>query len=226
MDKKLVSVIIPTLKEQDYIELLLISIRHQTYKPIEIVISDSSAIGDQIATELIAMKYGARMVTARQLNVAAGRNKGAEAARGEILIFCDADCVMAPDFVERMMVLLENGARLAHGVDYFHNDNIRNTIHSAWMMVKPRLHTTGRGIAISKSDFWEIGGYDVKQDPMKGYREDLDLGQRVELHFGKGSVQMDRFAIVAEAARRPWWRCIGGAVWKERGWRKGTSING
>lgn len=101
-------------------------------------------------------------------------------------------------------------------------------------MVKPRLHTTGRGIAISKADFEAVGGYDEgmgPQDPQDSetmyterskQREDLDFGRRVEAMFGTGAVHLDRGAIVGEAKRRPVKPSLD--VWTERGWRRGTAI--
>lgn len=211
-----VSVIIPTLQEEDWIEPLLISIRNQTYQPIELIISDSSPADSKQATAEIASHYGAIMISSPQNTIAAGRNRGAEAATGEILIFCDADCVMSHDFVERMVALLEEGAVLAHGVDCIYDNSFVNTFWSFWRAFKQTSHTTGRGVAMRADDFFEIGGYVEECDPMLGCMEDILLGRMVIEHFGGGAVRLDRAAMVATSARRP------RGVWRERGWRDGV----
>jgi len=214
-----VSVIIPTLQEEDWIEPLLISIRNQTYQPIEIIISDSSPADSKQATAEIANHYGAIMISSPRNTIAAGRNRGAEVATGEILIFCDADCVMAPDFVERMVAVLEEGAVLAHGVDCIYDNSFRNTFWTFWRVVKQTSHTTGRGVAMRADDFFKIGGYVEECDPVQGCMEDILLGRMVIEHFGGGAVRLDRAAMVATSARRP----LGtGRVWQERGWRNGV----
>ncbi|MBA7680515.1 hypothetical protein ES703_88832 [subsurface metagenome] len=218
----LVSIVIPTLQEEDWIEPLLTSIRNQTYEPIEIVISDSSLPDPKRLTREIAEQYDARMVDSPNLNVSAGRNRGAEAATGEILLFCDADCIFAHDFTEKLVSLLENGAVLAHGSDCFYDNAISNTLHSPWRWLKFPSHTTGRGVAIRATDFFSIGGYDEGCDPTLGCREDLDLGRRVMEHFGRDSVRIDRGALVATSARRPASFWSGRVPWPERGYRNGV----
>ena len=220
---QLVSVIIPTLEEQDYIEKLLISIRNQTYEPIEIVVSDSSSWESQMATREIAMKYRACLVSAPKKNVSYGRNQGAKEATGNILVFVDADCILAQDFIERLVRRLDKGAKLAHGSDCFYNDDLRNMGKGIWAAFKPVAHTTGRGIAIRQEDFWAIGGYDEACDPMTGCREDLRLGQQVLHRWGEGAISLDKGAIVVEASRRPG-SAPGEGVWPERGWRKGQPL--
>lgn len=208
----LVSLIVPTLDEQDYLPLLLASIQNQTYKPIEVIVADSSTD----STPEIARAFGATVVRVEELNVSLARNMGAAAAEGDILIFCDADCIMAPDYVERMARLLQDGAVLGHGSDCVYDSEFNNLLIAPWKWLKPALWTTGRGVAIKRVDFSHAGGYDVECDPTKGCREDLALGEAVLRTFGLGSVVRDRDALVATSGRRP---IRLGGVWRERGWR-------
>lgn len=219
-----VSMVIPTLREEDYIEDILISIRNQTYTPVEIVISDSSPEEYKEPLLEIASMYGAKVVDTPKKNVSYGRNVGAAAASGEILIFCDADCILCHYFIEKLVGHLMEGAVLAHGVDtYCEASVLPITVRGVWSATKPSWYTTGRGIAIRAGDFWEIGGYDESCDPMEGCREDKDLGRRVIINYGKGSIVLDRGAVVAEAFRRPL-SLDPRSLWPERGWRKGEVI--
>ncbi len=85
MDKKRISVIIPTLNEQECIGGLIQSLLRE--HDVEIIISDGNS---QDQTEQICRQYPVRFIKA-----ATGRgaqlNAGAEAAQGNILFFLHAD---------------------------------------------------------------------------------------------------------------------------------------
>ena len=211
----LVSVIIPALNEEKCLPALLASIKNQTYEPIEIVVADSSTD----STPEIARQAGATVIDVKELNISLARNMGAAAASGDILLFCDADCVMAHDFVEKLVASLNDGAILSHGSHFVYDNKFHNILTGAWQHLKPIMWTTGRGVAIRRENFWAVGGYDVTCDPMQDCREDLTLGVDVENLFGPGSVRLDRSAVVATTARRP---LSGGGVWEERGYRNGV----
>lgn len=214
----LVSVVIPALEEQDYLGLLLESIAHQTYWPIEVLIADSSPPEAKRATEEIAAAYGAQVVDVPKLGVSIARNKGAEATTGRVLMFCDADCILAHDFTELLVRELGRGAILAHGVECIYDNFPIAMAWTPWQLFKPTGYTAGRGIAMRREHFLEVGGFDEDCDPMKGYREDLDLGQRVLARFGPESVGLVRKALIGTSARRE--EVYGfGKLWSSRGVR-------
>jgi len=205
-----VSVIIPTLNEEDFLPGLIKSIRAQSYRPIEIVVADSSSD----STPDIARAAGATVTRVEELNIARARNEGARVARGEVLLFCDSDCVMSSDYVERMVRVLDGGARLAHGVEVNMDGSlVRNAFAGPWAAVKPVWWTTGRGVAVRAADFWAVGGYDEDCFPTEGCREDLRFGRKISDRFGDGALQLDRGARLATYIRRGWEP--GGIVWEE-----------
>jgi glycosyltransferase involved in cell wall biosynthesis len=82
----MLSIIIPTFQEEKYIGRLLESIKQQTLQPEEIIIADNHSTDK---TREIAKEYGCKIVDGG--NPAEGRNAGAKAAKGNFLLFLDAD---------------------------------------------------------------------------------------------------------------------------------------
>lgn len=93
----MISVIIPTLNEGDYLEKTLRALKDQTYQDFEIIVSDSNSNDN---TQEVAKKYGAKLVLSERLGPAVGRNRGAAIAKGEILLLLDADTVPSKRMLE------------------------------------------------------------------------------------------------------------------------------
>ena len=90
----LLSIIIPTLNEEDNLQNLLNSIKKQNFSDYEIIVSDNNS---QDKTRLIAKKYGCKIVKGGLPPRA--RNNGALAARGKYLLFLDADVILDKNFL-------------------------------------------------------------------------------------------------------------------------------
>ena len=93
-----VSVVIPTFNEAERLPMLLDHLEAQTRLPDEIIVADACSMD---ATREIATGRGARVVTGGRPGV--GRNAGAAAATGDLLLFMDADAEPAPEFLERAL---------------------------------------------------------------------------------------------------------------------------
>jgi len=94
----MLSIIIPTLNEESFLPRLLRSIRSQDFKDYEIVVADNSS---RDRTRAIARAHGARVVPGGIPAVA--RNRGAEASRGDLLMFLDADSVLPDGFLAKIV---------------------------------------------------------------------------------------------------------------------------
>jgi len=94
----MLSIIIPTLNEEDYLPRLLASIAMQKFSDYEIIIADA---GSTDATLEIAKKYTS-IVTKGGLPGRA-RNNGAKVAKGELFFFLDADTVLSEDFLQKSL---------------------------------------------------------------------------------------------------------------------------
>jgi glycosyltransferase involved in cell wall biosynthesis len=98
-----VSVIIPLYRSGRTLPGCLRALASQTCTDFEIVLVDSSpdASAGHLATELLPR---ARYVhVSRRLNSQSARNRGAELARGHILVFTDPDIYPPPDWLRQML---------------------------------------------------------------------------------------------------------------------------
>lgn len=219
---RLVTVVIPALQEEGYLPKLLSSINHQSYSPIEVVVVDGSPVESYLRTEEICRSYGARIFHRPDLNLPGARNEGARQARGEILVFSDADNILDRYCVEHLVRGLLHGYQLTHPVEGIYDDGLYGiwvTIFRDWLK---QNNWTTRCVAIWRDAFFAVGGYDESCDPTKGWcREDLKLGQDVISHFGEGSVRLVRDAFIATSMRRERaFGAVGG--WVARGVRNGV----
>ena len=93
----MLTIVIPTKNEALYLPKLLDSIKSQTLQPRECVVADASSTD---GTAMIARQAGCRVVEGGMPG--AGRNRGAESATSDLLLFLDADVILQdPRFLER-----------------------------------------------------------------------------------------------------------------------------
>lgn len=90
----MLSIIIPTYNEEKYLPKLLNSIIRQRIKT-EIIVADNNSTDN---TRRIAEKYRCQVVKGGL--PAKGRNNGAKTAKGDILLFLDADLVLSKHFLK------------------------------------------------------------------------------------------------------------------------------
>lgn len=88
-----ISVIIPAHNEEQYITKTLLALKLQTQPPYEIIVV-ANACTDRTAQR--ARAYTKNVLVTRRKGISAALNKGARHARGEILVFLDADTTLAP----------------------------------------------------------------------------------------------------------------------------------
>lgn len=173
---QLVSVIITTKNEESVIRMLIKSIKNQTYKYKEIILVDNNS-NDQ--TVNIAKKMGIKVYTCGPER-SAQRNFGAKKAKGDYLLFLDADMELTPNVLKKC-------------VDVCYADkNIGSVIipeksipHTFWGKVKAfeRSFYNESGDEITdaarffkKDAFERAGGYD---ETITG-PEDWDLSESIE----------------------------------------------
>ena len=92
------SIIIPTYNEEEYLPVLLKSIKSQSFDDYEVIVADANSTDK---TREIAKDYGCIVVDGGLPGV--GRNKGAEVAKGDYLLFLDSDLMLTDDYLRDVL---------------------------------------------------------------------------------------------------------------------------
>lgn len=106
----LVTIAIPTYNGAAYLEEALQSIEHQTYSPIEVVVSDdmSSDATLRIVRDFFATRdFEVTIESHLPQGIGANWNNCVKLAKGKYLKFLFQDDVLKPDCVEKMVALAE-----------------------------------------------------------------------------------------------------------------------
>ncbi len=117
----LVSVVVPAYNSCDTLGGTLTSVLTQTYPRVELIVVDDGSTDE---TPALLAAYGARLRHTRQENagLSATRNAGARLATGDLVAFVDADDMLLPQYLERLVTLWQRaggGRRAAASNAYF-----------------------------------------------------------------------------------------------------------
>jgi glycosyltransferase involved in cell wall biosynthesis len=85
----MLSIVIPTYNEEDYLPILLSSLQSQSFTDYEVIVADNDSTDD---TKSIAVSFGADVVSGGMPGK--GRNIGATNSNGELILFLDADVIL------------------------------------------------------------------------------------------------------------------------------------
>lgn len=157
-----VSIVIPTLNEEELLPNLLEDVQHQTLNDYEVIVADA---GSHDRTLDVAKKYDATIVQGGL--PAVGRNNGANVATGEFLFFLDADVRIPDTFLEHAYNEIEERyLDLAtcefiplseHSIDPFLHDFV-NFYIKLNQFFDP--HAPGFCLLVSRRLWHRIGGFD------------------------------------------------------------------
>lgn len=101
-----VSIVIPAYNEEKYIEDCVRSIQKQEVKFLyEIIVVDNASVDN---TGAIAKELGARVVKEEQRGLAYARQAGLDAAKGELLVYLDADTRLTSGWLKRMVEYMDS----------------------------------------------------------------------------------------------------------------------
>jgi glycosyltransferase involved in cell wall biosynthesis len=197
-DDPLVTVVIPAHNAALTLGRALRSALAQRYRPLEILVIDDGSRDD---TAAIAENFGAPEIRVirlpRNRGVSAARNAGAEAARGELVAFLDADDEWLPERLARQiplmmadpqLVFVACGAVLVSRsgavLGPLYDGKIPRAGARAWVDLLGRNTVQTSTVLVRRSELLASGGF----DPGLRVSEDQDLWIRLALRGPLGYV--------------------------------------
>ncbi|MEM5829439.1 MAG: glycosyltransferase [Candidatus Aenigmatarchaeota archaeon] len=199
-----VSVIIPTLDEEKYIESCIKALKAQDYGgEYEIIVADGMS---KDKTREIVEKYADKVLLVKKKGVAAGRNVGARKAKGDILLFIDADTVAPFNLLREIVGGFKKGvvgvtcpvAPLSASTSefllfWFYNQFMKASLRTK----KPQV--AGVCVAYERKAFEKVGGFDESMI----FCEDYDLSERIS-KLGKIVCVNSTFVMTSPRRIRKW----------------------
>jgi uncharacterized protein (TIGR00661 family) len=186
----ILSIIIPTYNEEEYLPVLLDSIKEQSFTNYEIIVADANSTDN---TRQIAEDYGCIVVDGGL--PAVGRNNGAKVAKGEYLLFLDSDLKLTDDYLrnvlyefrmEKLGIAITQMQPLSHKVE----DKIFHDLANRFMISVEKIKPHGAGcygMIAKKSLHDECGGFDESLT----FGEDTDYIERL--------AKKERFKVLRNA---------------------------
>jgi glycosyltransferase involved in cell wall biosynthesis len=157
----MISVVIPTYNEEKDIKGCLESLRKQSFKDFEIIVVDD---GSTDKTTEIVKKYKVKLIKGEHKGPGFSRNIGAREAKGEILIFIDADMSFHKEYLKNLIAPIK-GEVIGTTHDYEVAVNTKNK----WSFLWGKIRVDENNVkdvpifrAIRKDKFLEMGGFDPK----------------------------------------------------------------
>lgn len=175
-----ISVIVPAYNEERYLGETLKSIQRATEMllekdsvPTEIIVVDNESTD---YTSDVALSFGASVVKETKRNIATVRNAGARAAKGDVLVFIDADTIMPAELLWRINQLMASSVCFGGAVD--------TDYRPAKPMVKiylPLWRILGKlaGMAQGATQFCRREVF----VSLAGYDESIYMGEDVDFHW-------------------------------------------
>ncbi len=120
----MISIIIPVYNHAKELQMALASVAEQTYSDIEvIVVDDGSKSNFQIFKfsnfQTRCPDIPVRLVRQKHAGAPAARNRGLQEAKGEYVIFWDADVIGDPDMLEKMYLALQKHPEASYAYSDF-----------------------------------------------------------------------------------------------------------
>ena len=184
-----ISVIVPTLNEENNLQTFLESVTKQPIVSHETLVIDG---GSKDGTSKIAEAYGAKVVVLPGYGEFISRNIGAKMARGELLLFTCADIIFPSNVFQKITEKFRKNPNLiaisgpGHPFDAPFLGRIEYAVYDLFRYLltklpKPlkRFSTSTNFLVIRRSSFDKTGGFltdDINADGLMG-RELLEMGE-------------------------------------------------
>ncbi len=186
------SLIAPTFKRPDEVTEFLESLLSQDYNSFEVILGDGTP-GDELRPLLGKYAgnstYHLTIVYEEFLPVSEARNRAAEVAKGDYLIFLDSDCIIPPDYLKKVEThLIKKNLDAFGGPDVAHKDftilqkaisySMTSIFTTGGIRGKKKsvgtYHPRGFNMGMKRSVFEDLGGYSEFR-----CGEDIELSIRI-----------------------------------------------
>lgn len=231
-DPPRLSVVVPTHQRRDLVITLVEALRRQDAgHPFEaVVVVDGSTDGTADALRSRSFPFPLTVIEQANSGASIARNRGVEAARGEVILFLDDDMEPDPGLVRAHLAAHDAGAEAVVGAIPLHPaspDNIMAQSVGEWAdelaarCAEPgyRLGVndifTGQ-LSIRRTLFAELGGFDERFTARGTFgNSDIDFGHRLvsrghAVVFRPDAISHQRYVVTARSFL-PRWREVGEA---------------
>ena len=204
------SVVVPAFNEERYLPRSLSSLRYAelalkdafAWASADLIVVDNGSTDD---TAGVAGEFDALVVREPRRGIAAARNAGARAARGDVLVFIDADYRVLPSFLIRLAHRYRGDSSLAAAgvrvtLEPSEIDPITRTLGYAGLALLRQLRNMSFGVATFRRERFEaLGGYDDGLFAL----EDVEILERLARESSRrgGRYRILRDVLVFASAR-------------------------
>jgi len=211
------SIVIPAFNEEAYLPATLEHVRAAASKlaqagagQAEIVVVDNASTD---ATAAVAASYQTLVVSEALHNVGHVGNVGAQASRGQVLVFLDADTLLPPRALVRIAQTMRDPGCVGGAVDLLYRPRRRvvRWYLAAWRLVgKLARVAMGSGQFCRRDVFSDLGGYDATIFMGEDVEFFMRLRRLARRHGLRAPILND--VVVQPSARRmdawPLWRIL------------------
>lgn len=172
-----ISVVIPSFNYGRFLGEAIESALSQTLSPVEIIVVDDGSTDD---SRDVAKRYPVRLIEQENAGVSAARNRGAGEAKGDYLVFLDADDVLEPTYLARCWDALRTASPdVAYAYTQMRHFGDCSEIYESAPFSKQRVldgNLVNVSALVRRAAFEKVGGFD--EDARLGL-EDADLWVRL-----------------------------------------------
>jgi glycosyltransferase involved in cell wall biosynthesis len=223
-----VSFVIPAHNEQAMLTSLLDSIRRlqpaEGMAVFEVIVADADSTD---ATADLARAAGCHVVKAERGAASVARNAGGAVARGDVLAFIDADCLLPADWLQGVAEVLADGNVVAVSAAMSPPQATESWVARAWHeLTVPEARDRDAAwlpsfnLAVRAQVFRDVGGFDESLVTC----EDVELSLRLRRHgrlrntAGAAVAHSGSSQSLSEFFRREAWRSRGALTMLRRYW--------
>jgi peptidoglycan/xylan/chitin deacetylase (PgdA/CDA1 family)/glycosyltransferase involved in cell wall biosynthesis len=211
------SIVIPTYQRR---EVVLGSVQALARQEFEgkfevIVVVDGSTDGSGEALRQLSLPFPLTVIEQVNQGASTARNRGAETARGEIILFLDDDMEAHPQMITEHDHSHQEGADAVIGNIPLHPESPKNFLSyvvGEWAeeRVNELLAVNGNlpfneimtgQLSISRKTFFDLGGFDIKFTQGGSFgNEDLDFGLRLtkggyKVFFNPKAISWQKYVV-------------------------------